>query len=278
MTLASRLPTALILCLPCFVHGQSRPVVGAPPAELGLDSFYVKHVDAAGLPVVASDKVPDRALLAARDLSVRMLAKRDDVRDELVRRKVRIAVMAASEVTTDLPEHRDLNQVIPGTNWNERARGVGATVDRPASSCAEENLLGYPNDRYKGESIFIHEFAHTMLRCALRFVDQSLSQRLDAAHRDAMKKQLWQKTYAATNADEYWAEGVQSWSGANLEAKPANGIHNEVNTREELKKYDPALPALIAGVFADDAWRYVQPKSLAPSKPRSPATRPRKAP
>jgi hypothetical protein len=76
---------------------------------------------------------------------------------------------------------------------------------------------------------------------------------LDAAYSNAKNKKLWSNTYAIENADEYFAEGVQDWFNANLEANPANGIHNYVNTRAELKDYDPTLYNLLKKFFpADD--------------------------
>src|SRR3989442_1445073 len=58
-------------------------------------------------------------------------------------------------------------------------------------------------------------------------------------------------TYAISNAREYWAEGVQDWFDANLQAFPADGVHNAVNTRVELMNYDPELAGLIGEVFRD---------------------------
>jgi len=46
--------------------------VSAPPAALGLDPYYRKHLDAGGLPVVGSEKVPDAALVEARAIVARM--------------------------------------------------------------------------------------------------------------------------------------------------------------------------------------------------------------
>src|SRR5688572_28972090 len=50
--------------------------VQPPPAELQLDPFYKKYVDAQGIPVVSSDKVPDAALLMVRDMVQFMLSER----------------------------------------------------------------------------------------------------------------------------------------------------------------------------------------------------------
>src|SRR5262245_57646390 len=80
--------------------------VTAPPPALELDPFYKKYVDALGIPVVTSNKVPDAALLMARDIVQFMLANRPDLRKELIRKKWKLAIMAQTEVTYDIPEHR----------------------------------------------------------------------------------------------------------------------------------------------------------------------------
>ena len=40
---------------------------------------------------------------------------------------------------------------------------------------------------------------------------------------------------------EYLAEGAQSYFDVDADINPPNGIHNFVNTRKELKAYDPVL-------------------------------------
>ena len=115
------------------------PSVHPPPDELALDPFYRKYIDAQGLPVVSSSKVPDKALYRARDIINEMLANRSDLRATIAGLGVRVAVMAQSEVTTDIPEHGDLYEAFAGTDWDRRARGLGATLARPATSAAEEN-------------------------------------------------------------------------------------------------------------------------------------------
>ncbi len=224
------------------------------PARLGLAPFYQKYVDAQGLPVVGSAKVSDFALLEAAYLIDHMLAKRPDIREAMIRNKVRLAVMASSERTTDIPEHHDLT---PRKYWDRRARGLGATPDRPAVSCGEENLLGYQGDPYAAENILIHEFAHAIHEMGLKTIDHVFDGRLDKVYQAALAKGLWKGTYAATNRDEYWAEGVQSWFDTN---RPPDHDHNHVDTREELEKYDPDLAKLIAEVFRDQSWRYQRPK------------------
>jgi formylglycine-generating enzyme required for sulfatase activity len=226
-----------------------------PPATLGLDTFYKKYVDAEGLPIVSSERTTDRALFAARDIARHMLRKRPDVRERLARARVRIVVMASSEVTLDVPEHAELAGTptdVATLDWNERARGLGATMAIPVTSAGEENLTCLPCDRYRGENVLMHELGHSIMNLGLAG-DTVFQRALHAAYDDAISRGLWRGTYAAKNVDEYWAEGVQDWFDANLHDV---ADHNDVHTRAQLAGYDAALHRLLASVFEDDGWRY----------------------
>ena len=139
---------------------------------LGLSPFYQKYVSAGGLAVVASEKPSDYALLEAAYLVEQMLAQRPDVRAAMIRNRARVAVMAVTEFTTDIPEHSHLR---PKEYADKRARGMGGPS---CVSCAEENLLGYPGDPYATENILIHEFAHGIHQLGLRSVDRDFQRRL----------------------------------------------------------------------------------------------------
>ena len=244
-----RIAAALVLIL----AGCRAVQVSEPPAGLALDPFYAKYVDARGIPVIASARVPDAALLAAAAQVTRMLARREDLAAALARGGVRLAVMSPAEKTTDLPEHAHLE---PKAFWDARARGLGGTPKVPTTSCAEENLLGYADDPYDGENILVHEFAHTIHEVGLAAVEPSFDGRLALAFDAARAAGLWEASYAATDAKEYWAEGVQAYFDANRRAIPPDGIHNHVRTREGLQAYDPRLFALVDGVFRGNPWRW----------------------
>lgn len=233
-----------------------------PPASLRLDGFYQKYVDASGVPVVSSSLVADEALETAAFIARSMLEARRDVAQMLVRNHVRLAVMAQTEVTTDIPEHSELNRAFPATNWNVRCRGMGATMARPVCSCAEENLLHLKQDPYWNENILVHEFGHTMFQMGAVYIDPSLRERPNQCYQDAVARGLWANTYAATNSDEYWAEGTQDWFDCNAHASPSNGIHNQIHTQEQLRRYDPRLAALLDEVYP--AYLKYDGKILAP--------------
>ncbi|MEL7209973.1 MAG: hypothetical protein AAGK32_17355, partial [Actinomycetota bacterium] len=153
-------------------------------------------------------------------------------------------------VGADDPEYRDLNEVFPEVDWDLRARGLGATPERPLVSAGEENVLCSAGDRYLGEDILLHEFAHTLHEQGLAIVYSSFQADLVAAYDQAVAEDIWADTYAATNPAEYWAEGVQSYFDRNEESNPPNGIHGPIATRQALADADPTLFGLIDRYFA----------------------------
>jgi len=229
------------------------PIPDAVRKAFKLSPFYQKHVDLQGFPIVGSSNVTDYALLEAAWIVSHMLGERVDILHTLASNSVRLAVMAVSEFTTDIPEHSDLKDT---AYWDRRARGLGATRSRPAVSCGEENLLAYPGDPYSTENILIHEFSHAIHEMALTTGPRAIDAKLRATFRKAKEADLWKGTYAASNVSEYWAEAVQSWFDTNRENDRA---HNHVNTRDELRAYDPDLAKLCEEVFGDRPWRYSKP-------------------
>ncbi len=265
------------------IKGATTP----PPAALGLDPFYKKYADADGLPIVSSEKVPDVALLMARDIVNFMLQARPDVRATLVARKSRVSVMAESEAQTDLPECRDWKKpapndprLTPGERarynqpggiasmtdrqyWNQRARGMGGNF----VSCAEENLMGYAGTRYYGEHILVHEFSHNIMS-ALRDCDRPLWDEIHAAYKGAMAAGLYEGEYATNTVAEYWAEGTQWWFWSNYEFYDRK-TGARVQSPDDFRAYDPRLHAIMEKVYAGHhiPADIYHAKNLRPAKP-----------
>ena len=227
--------------------------VTGPPAALKLDPFYKKYVSAHGYPIVASEKVNDYALKEAAYLVNLMLARRPDLRKAMVDSGSRMIIIAHNEFTSEIPEYAHLK---PGDFWDARARGLGGSRTDPVCSSAEENLLGLKDDPYATECILIHEFAHNIHLRGLVRIDETFDVRLKQAYERAMARELWKNKYASTNHHEYWAEGVQSWFGNN---RPPDHDHNHVDTRKELKEYDPGLAKLCEEVFGKTRLVYTKP-------------------
>ena len=88
----------------------------------------------------------------------------------------------------------------------------------------------------------------------LAIVAPGFNRELKRLYTLAIKEDLWADTYAISNVQEYWAEGVQDYFDTNLEAAMANGVHNQINTRAELAEYDPRLYRFIDNIFAGFEW------------------------
>ena len=231
----------------CSVHGQ---VTGIPEGK-NIPSFYQKYIETEGLYVTSSGKVSDEALLKACDIISLMLAKRPDVKAHMVKKGCHVMIIGKDEETCDLPEFAHICNCEDSIKyWNWRARGFGgAPEDEFSSSCGEENLLALPQDKYVGENILIHEFAHLIHTVGIVGVEPDFNERLEALRQNAIRKGLWEKTYAVSNKEEYFAECVQSFFNCNRYAEPANGVHNWVNRRTKLKTYDPDMYRLLQEYF-----------------------------
>ncbi len=255
LTLRIVMAGAVIAFMACCPASAQDYVVANPPDELQLPQFYKKYVSASGYPVVSSANVNDYALKEAAYIVDMMLAKRPDVRRAMIASGSRLIVMGHSEFTTDIPEYAHLQ---PKDYWDARARGLGGSLDEAVCSCAEENMLAFEGDPYSTENILIHEFAHNIHYRGMINLDPDFDMRLRQTYERALSQGLWKGKYASVNHAEYFAEGVQSWFNNN---RPPDHDHNHVDTRSELREYDPGLAGICEEVFGGTELIYSKPTS-----------------
>lgn len=240
---------------------ESNDVVTTPPSTLTqwldgkespLNSWYQKYVDCDGLPIVSSKSVSDEALLQACYIARTMTSRIPEARAEMIKCHFRIGVVGYKENITDLPECKMMKVWWPDTDWDQRGRGYGATLQLPVMSIGEENLVKIPNfkERYATESIMVHEFAHNC-DFALRRINSKFKTDLENAFSNAQKNGLWKDTYSMSNSEEYFAEGAQAWFNTCRMVVPnKNGVGSfTLKTREQLKAYDLQLYAVLDSVF-----------------------------
>lgn len=239
---------------PLSGHGgglvQIQPIPEAVAQQHKLDlGFYQKWINAGGIPVISSGKVDDVALAEVRYLILGVLAGRDELREAMAKEGVWVGVMAHDEFTTDMPEMRDMSPW-----WNKRARGLGGNP----VTCGEENILNLKGDPYKGENIFIHEFAHSIHLIGLKAVDPAFDKKLKALY-ERTKEGGRFSGYCMQDAGEFWAEGVQTWFDCNRDNiifTGEDGSSIPIRTREQLQNHMPELAALLKGSLGDNPWRY----------------------
>jgi hypothetical protein len=217
----------------------------APPEQ----GFFSKVLDFHGIPIKAHEVVGDEALFAAYGrlslLLDHLMEAQPLVISNLVAARAELHIIGRNQVTTDLPEwQHDKGRKLAeynGLTRDERTRGMGGRL----TSCGEENLLKLEKDRYRGRDICLHEFAHNIRNHGIQTV---LRAKLDEQYRRSLAKGLWQKSYAGSNPDEFFAELTMWYFGTHGDlrmtgTKPENGP-------EGLKKYDPEAFALF-----DDFYR-----------------------
>ena len=225
----------------------ARPQISAidPPEK----EFFSKRLDFHGIPIKAHQVVSDAALYAAYDrLSLmfsNLLPKQPMVLSNLIGRGAALHIIGKDQVTTDLPEWRhDKGKKLDeynGLTRDQRTRGMGGLL----TSCGEENLLMLTNDRYRGRDICLHEFAHNVLNNGC---PREVKARFAAQRTNSLARGLWQKSYAGSNVDEFFAELTMWYFGTHGDLrmsgpKPGNG-------REGLKKYDPEAFALMDDFYS----------------------------
>lgn len=227
----------------------ARPTL--PPTDKKVDKFYSKYVDADGIYVVASKNVEDSALTKTAEIIRMMLAKRPDVKNYMVKKGCYTMILGRDEQVMDMPEYAFMRVSQDSIDfWNRRARGFGGAPQGDfTASFGEENVLALPSDRYVGESIMVHEFAHIIHTIGICGVEPNFDKRLEACMENARKNNLWKNTYALSDKYEYFAEGVQSFFDCNRSSEPANGVHNTINRHAKLQMYDPQLYNLLNEYF-----------------------------
>lgn len=219
-----------------------------PPSDYA-EGFHTKAFEWKGIYILANDAVPDEAVYRAAEIIFNSLASAGKYVASIVEVGGRFAIIPEGTKITELPDYDDLD-----SSW-DIYRGLGAVEGRPTSSSGEENLLNYPTDPYGGsESIALHEWAHAIDNLGISRVDRGLMQDFAAAYENAKRTGLWKNTYADDTLDEYFAELSQSYFNDNPDRESTDGIHNEINTRAELAKYDPKAYAILKKIYGAGEW------------------------
>lgn len=146
---------------------------------------------------------------------------------------------------------------------DESKAPAGASADKSSLDTCQCVICGAPapspsaqlrrrrrRDQYPFESILVHEFAHCVMDVGL---DDAARARIRAAHADALRRGLIDaESYMGSNSSEYWSESAQAW----FEASVRCDVNCGLNTREELRRRDPAVAEELRNAFGDGEWRY----------------------
>ncbi|MCY3020412.1 MAG: hypothetical protein NTW87_15440 [Planctomycetota bacterium] len=211
----------------------------APPEQ----GFYSKRIVVRGIPVMSHADVNDAALEEAARRLDRLLARAPEITANLRLFGVQMHVIGKDQQVSDLPEYRHMKgKPFEGkATMDERGRGYGGLH----ASCAEESLLLLPSDRFSDHrDICSHEFAHAILAFGL---SRDIRDKWQAQWRTSLDAGRWKTMYAATNADEFFAELTMWYLGSRgdygkLKPPPRPGAL-------WLRSYDPEAYALLDAIY-----------------------------
>lgn len=222
-------------------------------------SYYTQSLTtASGIVIKANARVAETALqLAAEQVDVQLARVENGIAAQMAEYGCSLAVYGARENAYVVPEHR---RGYDPASYDVEGFG-GSTHNDCVSSVSERNVLRsrgdanpYLNTAYPNENILIHEFGHAVRLVGMEtMADDSLSEELHDVYENAYLTGLWPNTYAISNIDEYFATLSTVWFDVMAEAPDwSDGVRSPINTRAELKAYDPQAYAFFAKVYPDD--------------------------
>lgn len=236
---------------PCIVRGSSSSIT-KPPSCLKLSPFYTKYLNSGGIPIAGSDHVSDIALFKVKETLEFMLRGLTKVREKMLGKYVRISIAGEGESINDILRAESVS-----TRTHKPVTLIGNR--RVVTVVLQDNILCSQSDKWASEDVLVHELAHAIHEGGIKYADPNFEQKLKQAYDNRGSK--WSYTYADSQAEEYLAEGVQSFYGVNgsgvgfgiiqngILVANRDGIHNHVDTPQELQTHDPSLYQLIEDYF-----------------------------
>jgi hypothetical protein len=209
-----------------------------PAGERVFSSEYVTRVDVNGIYVVANKDVSQEAVDAAVATVERVFAN-NDLDKVLVEEGAYVIIADSSQGVLDLPEFRCLDSE-RSQEFFTHVCGVADRADYPVVTVNERDLTGDRRGPCRGLNILYHELGHLVQGWTLEPADYF---DVRFMFQDALNQGKYAGMYAATNFNEYFAEGTQAYF---LHVEPGGG-----KDREWLRNYDPPLFELLDRIYRD---------------------------
>lgn len=206
------------------------------------EPYYTKFTTCeCGIVIKSGASVPIQVHEKAKEIIDIMMKKLPEAAEVMVEAHTELAIYGKKETAYSIPEHRMGYLVM-----QRPVEGYGAIMANPVGSISEVNVMrlleGPDQTRYRNELILAHEFSHGIHLIGIEYTkDRRLADRFLSIYQHAKESGKWPKTYAISNYEEYFATLTTIWFSVMEESTDGtwNGVRGPVNTREELKEYDP---------------------------------------
>lgn len=212
--------------------------VPEPNSPRTFPAEYTQRREASGFIIVANEDV-DPAALDEAAATVERVFRNNDLARGLVEEGAYVVVADESQGVLDLPEFRCLDSE-RNQDFFSHVCGVADRADYPVVTVNELDLLGDREGPCDGLNILYHELGHLVQGWTLGPADYFDVRQF---YQDAISAGKYRRAYAATNANEYFAEATQAYF-LRLEGPGRRD-------REWLELYDPQIYELLERVYGE---------------------------
>lgn len=213
-------------------------------------NFYKKAVYVYGLPICATDDVPDEALFKAYDVIEVYLRKiyydYPEILEHMIENRVNIIIIGENEYNWQHPSWR---------YWEDKTErrgggGINTTV-------LVEDLLVPENDGWRQTFAgLVHEFTHTTLTYGIGDAGNigarnDIYEKINAAYEKAAAANMYPSPneYDISNYHEYFAGQVGRWFNGSPTDLPVDNA-GSLTDREQLEAYDPNVYEICKMLYA----------------------------
>jgi hypothetical protein len=212
----------------------SRPDPNAP--RTFAPQYTKQRETTAGITVVGMAGVDDRALDVAA-ATIDRVFRDNDLEERLAEEGAYVIVLEPGQEVLQLPEFSCLAGG-PVADILSHVCGVADRADYPVATVSQLDLLGNRRGPCGGLNILFHEIGHLVQGWTLAPADYF---DIRILYQEALDAGKYRSQYAATNTNEYFAEGTQAFFD-NLSVQGGRG-------RAWLQSYDPDLYELLVSIY-----------------------------
>lgn len=202
-------------------------------------AIYTQQREALGIAIVGVDSIDQRAFAAAAETIHTIFDTSPDLLAPLVEQRAYVVIAETGQKVDELPEFACLEETL-GSDFFDRVCGIADHADYPLVAVNEADLVGDRSGPCHGMNVLYHEIGHLVQSRSLAPPDYF---EIKYLYQDAMDAGKYYRQYAATNANEYFADATQAYFH---HVEPSGA-----KDRDWLRSYDRKLYELLVRIYGE---------------------------
>lgn len=229
-----------------FPYIETGAEVIESPSPAGLE-FYTKYTTVSGVIIVSGPGVSDEAVLAARRSLEYQLSARPDFHQILQDNNVRVSLFSPNGNTSELPEFKDTSE-----------EGGLAMMSVDATMAANAGWQCFKGNRDEHGDPVIHEMAHTLNHIVFESINELyFYENIYKLAEEALESGDWEEGAQSIAEGGSLNHMIGEFFAMNTENFIiSNRSDEKYGTRENIKKYNPAMYELYSRYYPTEPWSY----------------------